>query len=416
MGNVCAPEPGGLPPGEEAETYNALAVSGEFAPETSDGVGARPQHSESSQNRNVQGIAHKGFDSRQFSAHSLEDERAYARIVKHATGLHELPEDVWGAAILVMLKDIPDLTHGLIYIENVMRASLIGVLLLLNIVLQLIFLFWIWKFVASPQVRRTQEEYKAYHDQVFSSSGKFSQDQFLDFVESSGLCGFGLSNKPFLFAILFLWVAHCTNELKVNFRRFRLFNKLPKLPASIETQDMVHEMDNGMEGVWNEELWLICCITPLYKAFIVLAIFVPKALVAVGLAWCGSVWLAASEEFGDLILNSLALSFVMQIDEMLFDCFMPERLRDNLRKTKIANQEEALTSEELQRKDKADMFEAYSRSWGFLLFTILFVMCFLMFQPVLPGFADDIYSHCTSILEAKMTPLCKFGETDCFPY
>merc|ERR1719387_2858245 len=54
-----------------------------------------------------------------------------------------------------------------------------------------------------------------------------------------------------------------------------------------------------------------------------LVIIVPKTIISVGLLIIGCVWLAATDSFSDLILNAVALEFVVNIDNLLFEAIMP---------------------------------------------------------------------------------------------
>jgi len=136
-------------------------------------------------------------------------------------------------------------------------------------------------------------------------------------------------------AILFLFAAQCFRELRAINRRRRLLHSLPWLPNGREPADMVYEAEIGM-GHFVERKLIFCCINRMTSVAVYGLILIPKFLIACGLAGLGCCWLASSASFGDLILNSLALVFVTDIDEILFNVFLPPRLEDNLSKLKIA--------------------------------------------------------------------------------
>lgn len=48
-----------------------------------------------------------------------------------------------------------------------------------------------------------------------------------------------------------------------------------------------------------------------------LCVIIPKVLVAMGLWWFGCKFLLGSEEDSDLILNAVALAFILDIDEII---------------------------------------------------------------------------------------------------
>ena len=45
------------------------------------------------------------------------------------------------------------------------------------------------------------------------------------------------------------------------------------------------------------------------------------------LLWFGSLYLIHTIEINELILNAVALEFVLRIDDILFVCFVPTRIR-----------------------------------------------------------------------------------------
>jgi len=69
-------------------------------------------------------------------------------------------------------------------------------------------------------------------------------------------------------------------------------------------------------------------------AFVVFSVCLPKLLVACTLWWFGATWLANTINFSELILNGVALAFVLEFDEVLYSIFMPRRT-----KTLISNLE-----------------------------------------------------------------------------
>jgi len=54
------------------------------------------------------------------------------------------------------------------------------------------------------------------------------------------------------------------------------------------------------------------------KAFVMFFIVVPRTMIIVALAYIGTDFLIVADSFGDLILNSVALGFLVEIDDMLF--------------------------------------------------------------------------------------------------
>ncbi|CAK0877785.1 unnamed protein product [Prorocentrum cordatum] len=62
-------------------------------------------------------------------------------------------------------------------------------------------------------------------------------------------------------------------------------------------------------------------------AFFFFSVCLPKLLVASLLWWFGAKWLANTVNFSELILNGVALAFVLEFDEVLYSVLMPRRTK-----------------------------------------------------------------------------------------
>jgi len=60
------------------------------------------------------------------------------------------------------------------------------------------------------------------------------------------------------------------------------------------------------------------------KALILIFVLLPRTIVIVGLSWIGTDFLITADSYGDLILNSVALGFLIEVDEMVFSCMASE--------------------------------------------------------------------------------------------
>merc|ERR1711957_1101260 len=118
-----------------------------------------------------------------------------------------------------------------------------------------------------------------------------------------------------------------------------------------------------------------------------MGIFIPKLLVATVLLSEGCVWLAASRSFLDLILNSLALAFVTNVDELLHQVYLPVRLQRNLENSVLAC---PLPNMSPAERDIKEMRDQYCRSVLFLVLVSAIVGTFLFIQPVLPNYEWDV--------------------------
>merc|ERR1712070_780939 len=110
---------------------------------------------------------------------------------------------------------------------------------------------------------------------------------------------------------------------------------MPFLPDGLDRRLMVHDDPKTAELEC-----LIVCMTMRVKILLFVFIFVPKIVIAIFLSCVGSVWLMASENVSDLILNSLALSFVTNVDELICTVFFPPFYIRDLNNLTLACQKE----------------------------------------------------------------------------
>jgi len=68
-------------------------------------------------------------------------------------------------------------------------------------------------------------------------------------------------------------------------------------------------------------------ITPWYKFVMIAVVSVPRGAVCVAMIYLGGKFLAAAESEQDLLIDTLALVFVTEVDEIFYDLFTPQVVR-----------------------------------------------------------------------------------------
>merc|ERR1719161_349779 len=86
-------------------------------------------------------------------------------------------------------------------------------------------------------------------------------------------------------------------------------------------------------------------LTYLVRTLLDLVLIIPKVLIVICLTVVGTVWLAATGSFADLILNAIALEFVIVIDEVLFNSILPESLKEDIASTKLIRPRPVMTGD-----------------------------------------------------------------------
>merc|ERR1719401_35468 len=71
------------------------------------------------------------------------------------------------------------------------------------------------------------------------------------------------------------------------------------------------------------------------KAWLCASVFVPKYVIAGTLWYIGARWLTATIGIDNLVLNSLALTFICEVDELIYRTCTSEVAKSCLEKTKL---------------------------------------------------------------------------------
>lgn len=354
--------------------------------------------------------------------HTLDRERltqAYRKILVNAKIEEDMALDVWGATIFAIVKDIPDLVMGEITLENSLRLILILICLYLNLFCQIWLVYFVGWNVMFPNVNRLQIVYGTYHKIAFNASnGHFDQRGFDSLPEliRERVCSNGIATHFFLWICVFLWAVNCFNEFRMVVHRRNSLFRLPHLPKGVAPTHMVHELNLKIGDYMSEFKNKIVCLDTLSIVLVHVLVIIPRSFIALSMLVIGTTFISASKSFEDLILNSLAMSFIFNIDNLLFDCFLPQRLAKNLQHTKIATPPViAITSQKVI--DQAMMKRAYKGSAVLLILVLGFVCAWDYFVTVaiLPGYEDDVMVHCSSYLNSRANLTCRPFERDCFP-
>merc|ERR1712217_96665 len=89
------------------------------------------------------------------------------------------------------------------------------------------------------------------------------------------------------------------------------------------------------ENEYDSDKLLIVGLTPFVRILVFVFILIPKFFIGFVLMMIGMTWLSATESFSELMLNSLALEFVIRIDDHLFKALLPDRYREDMLKVML---------------------------------------------------------------------------------
>lgn len=331
-------------------------------------------------------------------------------LVEQATVISSLEGDVWHAFVFTLIKDTPLLAKD--DLEHRFRFGLITFLTVCNALAQASLMSWLWAYMVRPSIMEVQELYSQFHATSFDENGSFSEERFAeDFGDSRvRLCRLPLSNAGFLYLALFFWVAQCVNQVcGVGRLAWRVLRQLPSLPPKAPLRLQI------VPGETEEEY--IICLSPVSRVAILAVACLPKFLLLGCLAAIGCAWLIAARSFDELVFQSLALAFFLDLEELVFAFLMPDRAVAHMERTHFACPGEAnrlMSEREAQHDDQ--MFREYARSFLLLLAVAISVGILLVGQQVVPNFQWDVEPHCQETWQTHSSPWCRPWDTECFPY
>jgi hypothetical protein len=196
-------------------------------------------------------------------------------------------------------------------------------------------------------------------------------DDIRDFVDGG---------PPLCLLAEFLWLATIMCELASSFNLLRALLNTRRGPETriILADSSGHEDDTPAEDELHT-LLVTTRLTMISKTRIVAVIFgviIPRAAIAVALGVTGVLFLAKSNAMADLVLNAIALAFVIEIDELLYPILTPRRA-----KTFIGNLEPLpVPCRPYGRLGQATGLHALLK--GCVLFVLIFIIQGAVISPV----------------------------------
>lgn len=337
----------------------------------------------------------------------------YEKILNTKRETTNVPPDCWGALVFIIVSDFPDLFSRRINLEGLCRVATAVVGFLVNLYIQMYLLYYIFSLLVLPAMLSAQNLYKNFHDIAFAN-GKIDLTSFnsLGREDQQEICAFALSTGIFLRIILFLWLTECTGEMRSNIGFISDIISIPRLPDGHDTSLMVRDEEKTIHFVE----YTIVCMDLGTKVWLMILVYIPKTVIGACLALLGSVWLMAASSIGDLILNSLALAFVVGVDELFASVFFPECFMANITGCGFGAPKADPLTNEGEKNTKAIGME-YLKSCITLLVILVVVECAIYFQPVVPKYMGDVEIVCKEFLKNQV-PWCIEGHGDwrnCFP-
>jgi len=266
--------------------------------------------------------------------------------------------------------------------------------MVLNVFVQAYVLIETKKFITYPAVLAAQRLYGRFHATAFVD-GQFDPQGWEDFGdERDELCQLPFSQPRFFMVLLVIWTASCTVELKESWGFVMAFWALPA-PGSQDAGHyaVIHVQDDDDD----EKCVRLTHARPFVRTLVIFFILVPKIIIGLVLWWLGARWLSATPSFEDLLLNAVALAFIVELDELMYQTVVPADVQWMVDIHKIYSQHDdgPQEKEDFRRWKRQQFVSRIMELLGTLLFVLIFPYVYMHYlQQVIPDYQWDVHEHC----------------------
>jgi hypothetical protein len=328
-----------------------------------------------------------------------------------------LEEDTYCLAIALIVRDLHALESGKAQNRALRYARLafaVG-LIMLTIFLQLAVLAGTKKYVTPQQVAGIRDAYDQYEVAMYpghsylNQNGKhrgvpgyFDAKAFdkLDGDLQQDVCNIPLSQVNFLSLVLLIWSITCMAQLKQCVENFMCVIFFAKTIASMKDA-ITEEEEEDDEGLDDEvddasdiddgiPMSIITGVTMKVKVLLTVFVFLPDFATTCFILWLGSRWLVATNDFGNVLSNAVALEFILMLKELLYYALASERNKRDLTHTGLAP---------AWSKEPAGYTIYFGSSLAWAFFAIAWVWYYVHHQGVLPDYKWDVNGVCTTWLQ-----------------
>jgi len=312
----------------------------------------------------------------------------------------ELDEDVYGAGIATLVRDTYSFIEGKgDFLLRTCRLSSSVMLMVFVICLQVFVIYQMQELVASRAVAEIRKIYGRYEFVMYGADIShnyltpngfprgldkkyFEPKMFhsLSSDEQDMACSIPFSQPQMLLPILFIWSLTIVSDVR---RCGDLFVRL-----MLSTPTVSSMKDAIVEG--EGECEVIVGLTSQVKALLFFVCIAPRYVIDVYLLWLGCRWLAATPSFSDILLNAVALEFIVLLKDALYAGVVPDRNKRATKNTLI---------QPWQKTEPAN-YRVFLSAFLLLAVTASWVFYYVYhFQAVLPDYKWDVREMCSDYIE-----------------
>jgi len=310
----------------------------------------------------------------------------------------EVEQTAYTGAMAVIIKDAQRLYRKAGSKHSTERMS--RILFALSILMGLVFiqcylLVTIKTFVTSPAVRSIRQAYGAYEETMYHGHVKdsgfgfplgiggpkgpyFDPTQFSKISNDmkGSICLIPFSQPAYLTIILFIWSLSIIGELKA----------CANLCYWLKEIDTHEDMEEAMQNNHKDDIDVVVGLPISFKCGLFFVVILPRLLTSLLIFWLGCRWLAATLDFTEVLINAVALEFVINLNSVLYEQLVTDRSKRELGRLRFHMK--------ATKGKPIDILSAVGAlSWAiFAAVWIYFYICHL--QLVLPGYQWDVRGPC----------------------
>eukprot|EP00928_Gymnodinium_smaydae_P037991 TRINITY_DN26300_c0_g1_i1.p1 TRINITY_DN26300_c0_g1~~TRINITY_DN26300_c0_g1_i1.p1 ORF type:complete len:522 (-),score=100.46 TRINITY_DN26300_c0_g1_i1:113-1678(-) len=312
-----------------------------------------------------------------------------------------LEEDLYGIAIASLVRDTKVISQNtptkMLRISRVLSTIL---LVCFCVTLQIFLLQQLKFLVSAVSVTEIRALYSKYEvimygnntDNLFKTPNGFwrgipkhfnaSLFELVSEEDKEQVCRIPLSQPTFLMCLLLIWAFTVTADVRGCCElAFKLVWTTPTVASMEESTEDREEEQDGVTVVG---------LTKTLKASMVLLIFLPRVAVDLFLLYLGCRWLTATPSFEDLLLNAVALEFILILQEIMVRVLVSQRNR----------YEASVTYVLPVAKERPFSPKVITGTFAWGVVAIIFVLLYMYkLQQVLPMYNWDVRAVCMSYLE-----------------
>jgi len=311
----------------------------------------------------------------------------------------EVEETAYTGAMAAIIKDTQRLMrpNGTKHVsERISRISFAVFLLISLLGMQLYLLVNIKTFLTSPAVRSIRGTYSKYQEIMYHGHVRdsgygfvlglggpdgpyFDPSQFSKISFKGDLCIIPFSQPAYLAIILFVWSLSVIGELKSCLTLFRWIK-------NVETHEIFDDNTIDHRQADGQEIHVIVGLPMYMKALLGILVVLPRFVCTLLVFWLGCRWLAATLDFSEVLINAIALEFVITLNGLLYEQLMSDRSKRELQTLRFHVKYEKGSAPTLGHLVGAIGWAIGAGVWIYMYMYHL--------QMVLPGYQWDVRGPC----------------------